>query len=90
MAEGNDEAEKTEEPTHRRLQEAVKKGQVAFSREVTNFLILVLLALNIIWFAPYYMQRATIYLSQFIHSVHDIRVDRENITFFFKNSCPTS
>jgi len=45
-------AEKTEDPTHKRIQEAIKKGQISFSREVTSFLMLVLFALNIIWFAP--------------------------------------
>lgn len=73
MAEGDqDSSEKTEEPTQKRIQEAVKKGQVSFSREVSNFLMLVVLALNIIWFAPFYMRHAVIYLSRFIGSPHDI------------------
>ncbi len=79
MAEGSDDSEKSEEPTQRRLQEAVKKGQVAFSREVSNFLMFVVLALNIVWFAPYYMEKVAASLSRFIHSPHEIRISDSNL-----------
>jgi len=80
MAEGDsDNAEKTEEPTQKRIAEAVKKGQIATSREVVNFFMLVVLALNIMWFAPYYMNKATILLSRFIRSPHEIIIDEKSI-----------
>ncbi|MBH0236886.1 flagellar biosynthesis protein FlhB [Methylobrevis albus] len=37
MAEGQDDSEKTEEPTHRRLEQAHEKGDVAKSQEVVAF-----------------------------------------------------
>jgi len=40
MAEDQDQAQKTEEPTQRRLEEARRKGQVASSREVNHALML--------------------------------------------------
>ncbi len=64
--------EKTEEPTPRRIQEAVKKGQVAFSREVSNFLMFVVLILNILWFAPFYMPEAVQLLGHFVHSPEEV------------------
>lgn len=45
MAENADGQEKTEEPTAKRLQDARDKGQVPRSRELANFLILVISAL---------------------------------------------
>ena len=42
MAEGEqaDDTQKTEEPTPKRLEDARKKGQVAISREINNWLML--------------------------------------------------
>lgn len=45
MAETPDDAEKTEAPTPRRLEQAVEEGRVATSRDVTSFLVLGLAAL---------------------------------------------
>lgn len=80
MAEGDSQdqsAEKTEEPTQRRIDEAVKKGQVAFSREVTSFLFFIVLCLYIIWFAPYVMEGTAFTLAGFIERPHQMRVDAE-------------
>lgn len=74
MADEND-SERTEEPTQKRIADAVEKGQVVFSREVTNLLMLVVLGLNLVWFAPWYMKRATYFLTKFIAEAHDIPVD---------------
>ncbi len=86
MAESSDDTEKTEEPTQRRISEAVKKGQVSFSREVTNFLMLLVLTLNIVWFAPYYMSEMTFNLSKFINSAHNINTDLGNLTSLTKET----
>ena len=40
MAEDQDNSQKTEEPTPKRIEEARKKGQVAMSREVNNWIML--------------------------------------------------
>lgn len=71
--------EKTEEPTQRRLQEAVKKGQVVSSKEVTNFLMIVVLVFNIAWFMPYLMTRTVRLFARFIQSPHDILLDNGSL-----------
>ena len=51
MAEDQDDAQKTEEPTPRKLQEAHKKGQVITSQEVKSwFILLGLLGSVTMWF----------------------------------------
>ncbi len=66
MAEDDSGQDKTEEPTAKRLREAQQKGQIPFSREVTNFLMLALLALNIIWLSGMYAPDAVLALRGFI------------------------
>lgn len=79
MAEDNqDESSKTEEPTQRRLEEALKKGQVASSREVNHFLILFAFSMVILWLAPYTMEKITSAFSAFIISPHQIEVSEES------------
>lgn len=81
MAEGDDQ-ERTEEPTSKRIEEAVKKGQVAFSREITNFLMFLVLALMIIWIVPGYARKALNFLSKFIISPHEIMISYQNFNEF--------
>jgi flagellar biosynthesis protein FlhB len=50
MAEEQDDSQKTEDPTSRRLDEARKRGQVANSREVNNLLMLGVFSLSILLF----------------------------------------
>lgn len=82
MAEGDDDMERTEEPTSKRIEEAVKKGQVAFSREITSFLLFVVLALMIVWFIPGYTKNALDFLTRFIASPHDVMLSYQNINEF--------
>ncbi|MEZ5831429.1 MAG: flagellar biosynthesis protein FlhB [Dongiaceae bacterium] len=50
MAEEQDDSQKTEDPTNRRLDEARDRGQVANSREVNNLLMLGVFSLSILLF----------------------------------------
>ncbi|HEV8392596.1 MAG TPA: flagellar biosynthesis protein FlhB [Dongiaceae bacterium] len=50
MAEDQDDSQKTEDPTSRRLDEARNRGQVANSREVNNLLMLGVFSLSILFF----------------------------------------
>lgn len=52
MAEEQDQSQKTEEPTQKRLDEARSKGQVASSREVNHWFMILAAALVVILFAP--------------------------------------
>ena len=40
MSDQQDDAQKTEEPTQKRIEQTRKKGQVALSREVNNWIML--------------------------------------------------
>lgn len=68
MADDQDQSQKTEEPTQRRLQEAFRKGQVAFSREVSNFFILLVLAFLVVWLLPLAMGYTMRYFQVFLES----------------------
>src|ERR1700741_4525082 len=50
MAEEQDDSQKTEDPTSRRLDEAHKRGPAANSREVNNLLMLGVFSLSVLFF----------------------------------------
>ena len=50
MAEEQDDSQKTEDPTGKRLDEARSRGQVANSREVNNLLMLGVFSLSVLMF----------------------------------------
>lgn len=83
MAEDQDDSQKTEDPTQRRIEEAVKKGQVITSREVTNFMTLFLLALLVWLMMPYAMRKSTVWLRRFIESPDEIVIDPGNYSQLF-------
>lgn len=67
-----DKSQKTEEPTQHRLDEAQRKGQIAYSREVNNFFVMLALALMIAWIFPTVFSRAREVLAPYIVAPHDI------------------
>jgi flagellar biosynthetic protein FlhB len=68
MAEGeeSDDSQKTEDPTPKRLEEARKKGQVALSRELNNWVMLLAATLLIAIMGPSVMNQLTQALRIFI------------------------
>ena len=70
MAEDQDQSQKTEEPSQRRLEEARRKGQVASSREVNHALVLASGALFIGVLAPDLAVRLAEALRPFIERPH--------------------
>ncbi len=82
MAEGDDDLEKTEEPTSRRIEEAAKKGQVAFSREVTSFMLFVTFAIIVVWLIPAYSKNAINFMERFIAAPEDIALNYSNFDNF--------
>lgn len=75
MAEGGDDQEKTEEPTQKRLDDARKKGQVAFSREVSNFFMILTLTLIVAMLLPGIFSSSSDTLAKYLYFSGDIRVD---------------
>lgn len=76
MAEEQDDSQKTEEPSHRRLEEALEKGQVAYSREIANFLMLFALTLCLAWLAPLIFVNVRGNMRRFIESPHLYTLDQ--------------
>ncbi len=66
MAEDSDDAQKTEEPTPRKLEEARKKGQVANSREVNHWFLILAGAVAFMAFAPSMSKDLVSSMSRFI------------------------
>jgi flagellar biosynthetic protein FlhB len=75
MAEQNeDQSQKTEEPTQHRLNEAEKKGQIPYSREVNNFFVMLALALMIAWVFPGMLEHTKLALAPYVVNPHDILI----------------
>ncbi|MDH5748787.1 MAG: EscU/YscU/HrcU family type III secretion system export apparatus switch protein, partial [Rhodospirillales bacterium] len=83
MAEEEDDSQKTEDPTQRKLNQASKKGQVSQSQEVKNWAILLGGAMGIIIMTPKLMKDVTFMSIKFLESGHDITMDQNQIRFLF-------
>ncbi len=77
MAENDDDSQKTEEPTAKRLTDSRKRGDVAQSREVANWFMLFSVAIAVALFAPYSAEKIVGVSYKFIERPHDIAVDSE-------------
>lgn len=80
MAEGGDDSstdqsQKTEEPTARRLEEARKRGQVIYSKEISNWAMLFTATLIIITAGPYVMRGLSETFVGFLARPHMIPTD---------------
>ncbi len=79
MAEQQDDASKTEEPTPKRLQTAREKGQVTVSQEFKSWAILLGVAFGLAVLAPGIMRDVTATVLTFVESPHAISLDIENM-----------
>jgi len=72
MAEGEqeDDSQKTEEPTPKKIDEARKKGQVALSREVNNWVMLFTGTVVILAIGPTAMSRLSDHMETYIARAH--------------------
>jgi len=64
----DDDSQKTEDPTERRLEKAFEEGQIAFSRELLHWIVLASSAVLILWVFPYGMK----ILLRLFHSVFEM------------------
>lgn len=83
--EDQDQDSKTEDATPRRVEDAIEKGQVINSKEVSNFAILACLACIISWVLPYLSKQSMLNLADFIVNAHDITVDQKATGLIFQN-----
>lgn len=79
MAEDQDESQKTEEPTRKRLEEAQERGQVASSREATHFMLLLAFTFVAGWMGPSLMGRTQSSLAKFIERPDSIPVGEQGL-----------
>lgn len=82
--EEEDDASKTEEATPKRLEEAIERGQVINSREVTSFLALTTLAIIIAWVFPLIFKFSTLNFKLLIEHSVDIAINYAEIGHLLK------
>ena len=75
MSDDQDDSQKTEEPTPRKLDDALKKGQVPKSQEVSNWFMISAGTLVVAVFAPGLMSGVRDTLYRFLEQPHSIRMD---------------
>ncbi len=85
MADDQDESQKTEEPTSKKLEDAHKKGQVAKSQEVGHWFMTMGIALVVLIFIAGLGQDLVFTLFKFIEQPHNISVEGLNLRLVFGN-----
>ncbi|MFT5182106.1 MAG: flagellar biosynthetic protein FlhB [Alphaproteobacteria bacterium] len=83
MAENDDDSQKTEEPTHKRLADSRNRGDVPQSREVANWFMLFSAAIAVALMAPYSARKIAGVSYQFIESPHEFQIDIESLRQLF-------
>ncbi len=71
MSEENDDSQKTEDPTQKRIEEARRKGQVAISRELNNWIMLTAATILIGAMGPSFLANLRDYLSLYLAHAGD-------------------
>lgn len=82
MAEEENQQEKTEEPSEKKLLDARKKGQIANSREVTTFFMLLISALIIFISFPSFMKDLLLTSMSFIEKPHEYSFSPHDVRAF--------
>jgi flagellar biosynthetic protein FlhB len=72
MSEEEDDSNKTEDPTPKKLEEARKKGQVPMSREVNNWVMIFAATLVVLAMGPGMMSDLAVLLRSYIEQSHDM------------------
>ncbi len=70
-----DDSQKTEEPSHRRLEQAREKGQVAKSQEINHWFMILAMAIVFGVFGESFVDGIATSLYRFIEQPHEIRLD---------------
>lgn len=89
MSEENDDSQKTEDPTPRRIQEARKKGQVPLSREVNNWIMLLAGTLLVGTQSENLMGRLRDHLVGYLANAHAYMADRSGFKVVMTDSFQT-
>lgn len=73
--EDQDDSQKTEDPTQKRLDDAFKRGQVPTSREVTSFVMIIVFTMVLTAFAPFMMKKTVNDFTKYISNPDEYRLD---------------
>ena len=80
-----DQEQKTEQPSQKRLEEAFKKGNIPVSKEVASFLLLAVLAFVVAAATPSMMQHAKLLLIPFLSDADSLPTDRAGLGAVLSN-----
>ena len=83
MADGEDQDSKTEEPTPKKLDDAIKRGEVVKSQELATFFVLSAAMVFVAWLSPGLATKLTRSLSAYIDHADAIAVDRRSLEDLF-------
>ncbi|MEO0392790.1 MAG: flagellar biosynthesis protein FlhB [Pseudomonadota bacterium] len=86
MAEEQDPATKTEEPTQKRLRDSREKGEVARSQEVNHFMVLLGAGIFLLAFAPFSFGHIFDTLAGFMEKPHELTIDFDSVGTIFVNT----
>jgi len=86
MADDDDDAQKTEDPTRKRLDEAAERGQSPNSRETTSFFMLFTFTLVIISLLPGIIRKVHYTLAIFIERPDTLEADNGSLAILMLNS----
>lgn len=75
-----DQDNKTEQPSQKRLDDAREKGNLANSREVGNFLVMLVLTVTVVWFIPPIMRNARDLLTPFLENADSLAADQKGLS----------
>lgn len=78
-SEDQDEDSKTEEPSQKKLEEALEKGQVINSKEVTSFLMIFGSSIFLIWILPYSIKKYIASLRLLIEQSGQITINLKQV-----------
>lgn len=84
MAQEEDDASKTEEPTEKKLEKAKQEGQVSQSQEIKSWASFFVAAIFVIFLAPTFASKVTEPIIFFIRDGYQIPVDRDSLELLFK------
>jgi len=79
MADQTEDSQKTEEPTHKKLEDARKKGQTVNSREVNHWFMILGLTILVLVFAREMMGSLRDTLASFLQMSHALSVDGDGL-----------
>lgn len=71
---------KTEQPSQKRLDEAREKGNLANSRELGSFFMLLVLAITVAWFIPPILRHSQSLLTPFLSDADNLATDKTGLS----------